>query len=561
MVSRNYDIPVFADTLSRQLKLLITKSLLPGCLFFSSTSFAKKTVPCEPISNPGTCGVLVVPTDPDSIVYDFSKCQNESGLVIRLDGNKVRCRQVIKNFPFEAGFYKVRTEIEYSADQNSEHYYLQVIGVDTTGPCDATNFDRYLVIRDSTGVDGRVFRNDGVFYFNGGEDLFFKHGNTLSGTGEYGMIESLHLFELVLERIEKDTVLKLIQFADRDSVAKGDTVRYTLTLNNISSADTARTIRLWDILPDSVTYVEGTDSLQAPLVEGNTLTWRFDSLLPDSLIEIQYTVIVDSSFLKIKLPRTLVNRSEVRSSCGKDTATVFVVVTSPLDPPDLLLTKLVEPDTVRPGETLDYKLTVSNNGNKVAPELRVWDVFAKGDNLVSERYDYQPQPHEVTGDTVWWNIDSLAAFEDSVLTYSVNLLAVPEPKHGAEIVNCSGLLSPCDTLSVDCETVKVTNPPPRTSAFRLDRSVFVPEKENPLWMIVEAPIAGDISIQILDIMGYPIREYPHLPAVAGENRYSWNGMTADDREKAGSGVYLVVYRGTGADGNPIQLIRKLILVR
>jgi len=401
------------------------------------------------------CGELVE-VAPDSFVADFSQCldskgRDNRGLVVRLDtkaGEKFKCQLAsrISQDPllaFETGFYRIEAYLEYNRpddlSQANESFYLEIAGQDTTGPCGLVNVaNRFAVIPDTlkfTNVIGdsvRTVRPLGLFYLSAGDKIFFKHYQILldpsltpnptradslliqrdaNGKRRFGEIESVHMFRMSLTRVEQASLLTLRKSASRTQVTPGGRVDYELDVENTSAAETARILRLTDILPASVTLGQITPTPTS--VAGDTLVWLVPKLAPLASLKFKYSVTVADTFQNSSLPAVLVNAGTVTSSCGNASDTVRVTV---IPACDVALAVSASADTVFPGETQTYTLGFVNNGPFTAFDGQLTAILPP---LVSNFAANVP-PTSVNGDTVIWRFDSLAVGVPDTISYRID---------------------------------------------------------------------------------------------------------------------------------------------
>lgn len=87
----------------------------------------------------------------------------------------------------------------------------------------------------------------------------------------------------------------LTKSVDKSTAYVGDTLTYTVVINNVSLADITN-LPFTDILPDGSEYVEESfalDSVAAtPVLAGNTLTFTIDSLTASGSATLSYQVTV-----------------------------------------------------------------------------------------------------------------------------------------------------------------------------------------------------------------------------------------------------------------------------
>ncbi|MEH6586204.1 MAG: hypothetical protein V7720_06580 [Halioglobus sp.] len=150
-------------------------------------------------------------------------------------------------------------------------------------------------------------------------------------------------------------VLELDKLADRELTTPGSEITYTLSLVNAGN-DTAQNIVLEDELPEFTTL-----TLASPddfTVDGRTLRWTFDELLPGQNLEVVVVVRVDS-------PLDSGTELENLAAAAADDAQPVTdsTLTRVVSRPALRLEKTTPTQVVQPGDLVDYTLSFGNDGN------------------------------------------------------------------------------------------------------------------------------------------------------------------------------------------------------
>jgi len=196
------------------------------------------------------------------------------------------------------------------------------------------------------------------------------------------------------------------------------------------------------------------------------------------------------------------------------------------------------------------------------PGFSVWDAFPDGVSLS----DFSLQPMDAfAADTLRWRIETpLLPGEKIAITYTglcpvVSNFSNPQTKINSARVSGDNDSDPTN----DSGSASVVCLPPTDSCnefVNLDRSLFEPDDQTPLAITVELDVITDVSLDIFDITGYPIKRISTANATVGLNTFFWDGQT-NEGLKAGSGVYIVVVRDKAISGLALECIKKVLVVR
>lgn len=533
----------------------------------------------------------VYPTD-NSLIFDFSQCKVKDGLlrglvIVANGGLKSKLAlEVDKINNFTPGFYDILTDVEYSGDsQSNESFYLEVVDGDGThrGPCDSTNVENKLVVIPDIPVGGTQVLVESIhagrFYLYPGSKIYFKHYKILVDSlnvrkyvmncplntppGDCFDVDSIHLFKMRLEKsADQSSKISLTKNADKKTVQTGDTVKYTLTLKNVSfDNDTVRTIILRDVLPDSIILDESTISPRPEDIDNKTIIWERDSLAPNVATVFSYQVKV----IQTQLRPLLENRSEVKSSCGSATDSFIVEVVG--DSTDVKLMKSVRPDTVIRGQPFTFSLFINNVGMHTAKDVVVEDILPDSVEFIGFVSDALGSPDPNNNGRIPVNIGDLAARDSVLLEFQcVYPKSLELPKSPFERVNIACVSATNDSNATnDCDTVSVfildiDNPDPPCDCIVLDRNVFEPERVDPvlgqnLNISFKLGVPGLVKMKVLDITGYLVTTLTEQEYPAGEHTIKWRGTT-ENEQKVGSGVYIIYFWFNNCD-----CLEKVILAR
>ncbi len=357
--------------------------------------------------------------------------------------------------------------------------------------------------------------------------------------------------------------LELTKNANPSTVVPGETFTYSLQIRN-NGPDTANNIRLTDLLPDSIQPVNFiTDIPLDPT--SRRLEWNLLPLDSGAIKNIEFTATFMGSLGSTERVREFVNTAFVGApfdtNTQNDTAAVLVSVLPPLNY-DLVLTKSVSRDTVVQGQTFSYTLEITNNGPETAPRFSVWDAFPDGVSIS----DFSLQPiNPFAQDTLRWRIETpLLSGEKISITYAGICPVLANFTNPQTKINAARVIGENDSDPTnDSATASAVCLPPTDSCnefVNLDRSLFEPDGQTRLAITVELDVITEVTLDIFDITGYPIKRISTANATIGLNTFFWDGQT-NEGLKAGSGVYIVVVRDKAISGRALECIKKVLVVR
>ncbi|MCH8873284.1 DUF11 domain-containing protein [candidate division KSB1 bacterium] len=357
--------------------------------------------------------------------------------------------------------------------------------------------------------------------------------------------------------------LELTKNANPSTVVPGETFTYSLQIRN-NGPDTANNIRLTDLLPDSIQPVNFiTDIPLDPT--SRRLEWNLLPLDSGAIKNIEFTATFMGSLGSTERVREFVNTAFVGApfdtNTQNDTAAVLVSVLPPLNY-DLVLTKSVSRDTVVQGQTFSYTLEITNNGPETVPRFSVWDAFPDGVSIS----DFSLQPiNPFAQDTLRWRIETpLLSGEKISITYAGICPVLANFTNPQTKINAARVIGENDSDPTnDSATASTVCLPPTDSCnefVNLDRSLFEPDGQTQLAITVELDVITDVTLDIFDITGYPIKRISTANATIGLNTFFWDGQT-NEGLKAGSGVYIIVVRDKVISGRALECIKKVLVVR
>jgi len=227
-------------------------------------------------------------------------------------------------------------------------------------------------------------------------------------------------------------------------VKPGEGVEYRLIVIN-HGPDFARDVLVTNIVSPYFN-VENT-SIAPEQISGDTLIWRFESLAPDSSVQILYdgkvsiSIPEEDSLLIAQAQAIAANDSLLDNNFAADT--VRIIIEKPRNV-DLALGVQAITDTniviagdtvqaVKEGGRYSYRLTIENRGPGTAYHIGLWDIIP--DSVSVSEFTLEPTLQK--GDSLYWAVDSLeagsslridfnATVADSLPYYPYELVAIGE---------------------------------------------------------------------------------------------------------------------------------------
>ncbi len=269
--------------------------------------------------------------------------------------------------------------------------------------------------------------------------------------------------------------LRLTKTSDRDSVFKGDEIKFTLTIEN-RGPNAAHNISLLDSLSGFLSFKD---------VAGKTRFWQFDSLAPQRTLQVSYSAIVSDAVTDST--KEISNFAKLIADCDTDSTndsarsrlTVFK-----RKPYDLSIQKSASGDSINAGEIVTYTIVLSNLGPSPAFNIVVRDTLP--DILSPINVD------SVQGNVLFWRFDSLRAAQNFNIVYQARV-DNPLTNSPVEIINTARVFADSDTNAhnnADSVTV-IAQPrivPPKPYDLAIQKQT---DKDNVL--------AGEIITYTLDI--------------------------------------------------------------
>ncbi|WP_417749945.1 SdrD B-like domain-containing protein [Rosistilla oblonga] len=200
-----------------------------------------------------------------------------------------------------------------------------------------------------------------------------------------------------------------------DPVVAGDTLTYTLTVLNNGAAD-ATGVTVVDTLPanvqiDSITTSQGTSS-----TNGNIVTVDLGDIANGGNATIVIAVIVDPDVTTQITNTATVSGDQPDDDPSNNTATAPTDVNTQVD---LVIAKVDQAAAVSAGGTLEYVITVTNNGPSLATNVVVNDTLPAGLTLSSATASQGSVSN--VGNAITGLLGSLASGASATITLSTDV--------------------------------------------------------------------------------------------------------------------------------------------
>ena len=261
-----------------------------------------------------------------------------------------------------------------------------------------------------------------------------------------------------------EPIINASKVADKNEVAEGDTVTYTVTFSNRSNATAAYTNVPYDVIPEGMDYAgnvrrdgRSTNDFEYDTAS-KTLYFKFDNLEPGETTVYKFDVVVN----KYATQDNLVNKLYVPN--GNDDNAPVVIVPENVTPtlkdtnPNPRVSKVANKTEVVPGERYTYTVRVQNvAGDGVGTWRHVMfrdtlpaEVNFADNNVIVNGYS------EVTfqdGNMIECDLGDIAPGQEKVIVYDVQVKA--SAKSGTKLINGVTITGKNGTVSAQDDNVIV----------------------------------------------------------------------------------------------------------
>ncbi|MFV0434673.1 MAG: isopeptide-forming domain-containing fimbrial protein, partial [Leucobacter sp.] len=250
------------------------------------------------------------------------------------------------------------------------------------------------------------------------------------------------------------TLVKSSDPASGSTVKPGDKVEYTLTAKNTSKKAELKGVKATDDLSEVLNNAELVEPLADGLTKAGdtTLEWAVPTLAPGESAEVKYSVTVNADAIGVTLKNVVTGDETVPPApCPEDDPDCR---TTEHYTPEWTLVKSSDPasgSTVKPGDKVEYTLTVKNTGPVPLTGAKATDDLSGvlGNAKLSE-----PLADGLTldGTTLTWAIPEVPVDGTVKVSYTVTVNADAWGETIRNVVTGEGPVppSPCPETDPDC---------------------------------------------------------------------------------------------------------------
>jgi uncharacterized repeat protein (TIGR01451 family) len=171
--------------------------------------------------------------------------------------------------------------------------------------------------------------------------------------------------------------LGITKTADKQKLNAGESVTFTITVNNAAGMDTATNVSVLDMLPPGMSLVGAANASQGSY-DANTGVWTIGSIASGGHVTLTLVAKITDGATKINTAE-IVAVDQCDTNAANDTASATVGVAKS----ELALTKTIDKDKVSKNEQFTYTIRVSNSGPDQATGVVVTDKLPTGVYFVS----------------------------------------------------------------------------------------------------------------------------------------------------------------------------------
>ena len=201
-------------------------------------------------------------------------------------------------------------------------------------------------------------------------------------------------------------VLSLVKSVDKALANPGDTLAYTVTVSNSGQSD-ATNVVLVDTLPAGFTFADSKGNNT-----GDTeATWTLGTLAIGADKTVTYDVLIDShAGVDTYENLATVTAENYQAITAKAITDVAIPTVLGEETPSLTITKSVDQEYANPGNSVNYTVTVTNDGNAPALNAVLTDTLPVGFVFAD------------TGETTaTWPLGDIVPTESVSKTYAVKI--------------------------------------------------------------------------------------------------------------------------------------------
>ncbi|MEE9443188.1 MAG: PKD domain-containing protein [candidate division Zixibacteria bacterium] len=224
--------------------------------------------------------------------------------------------------------------------------------------------------------------------------------------------------------------------------SRGDVLTYTITVAN--DRDAANNVTIFDAIPDSTTYVNGSISSGGVYTSAtDSLEWQLGTLNPFESRMVSFQVTVNSGITEnIKIPNTAL----VQSSLGSDQSNEVITAVSTVP---IVITKTTSTPSGMIGDLMRFTIQVQNFTDQLFTDVQLTDTmpngifYIGGTSLLNGSGSGDP-----TGDNPYiWALGDLQASETITLEYTSLVSASAQPGMHENVARAQAMQAGVPTAS------------------------------------------------------------------------------------------------------------------
>lgn len=253
-----------------------------------------------------------------------------------------------------------------------------------------------------------------------------------------------------------------------DPVIAGQTLTYTIIVNNLTGSSTATGVIVTDSFPAGLTFISAVPSqgtCSAPF--GNSFTCNLGNIPFGLSPSITVTFTVNSSTIGTLVNTVTVQGNQTDPNPSNNTYTEQTIVNALAD---LNVTKSDIPDPVIIGDQLIYSLTITNNGPSDATSVVITDTLPANVTFVSATTSQGVGCVENAG-IVTCNLCCLPVGESATVAITViPNVETPSPGIHNIVTVTSNTNDPDESNNSDTEDTIVNSPPAETADISIEKN-------------------------------------------------------------------------------------------
>ena len=231
--------------------------------------------------------------------------------------------------------------------------------------------------------------------------------------------------------------LSITKKANVTSVIVGDLVEYTITVKNNGLSDVTG-VKVWDILPVSVTYKGGADAYD---VNMRNATWTIDSIAASQSFTVTLIVnvtsagnVTNTAFANCNENKTVVNKTSDNVTVGPNVK--------------LTMDKVANVTEAYVGDDIKFTITVTNNGLSEATIVTIEDMLPDSVKFISANGTYTN-----VGQKVVWTIDKMPTNSSVDVYVIVKAVTSGSLVNSANVTCAENSTSKTNTSEIDVKPV------------------------------------------------------------------------------------------------------------